>query len=72
MTGPGKTGLIYTKFTCSYHGIYLLFCACYVKSVSFIEFLMDFCLYDDIVDTIQIIDEKLLHLNSQNQVKFYM
>ena len=29
--------------------------------VSFIEFLMDFCIYDDIVDTIQITDNKLLH-----------
>ena len=34
---------------------------CYPKSVNFIEFLIDFCIYDDIVDTIQIIEEKLLH-----------
>ena len=36
---------------------------CYPKSVSFIEFLMDFCTYGhgDIVDTIWITDKKLLH-----------
>ena len=34
---------------------------CYPKSVSIIEFLMDFCIYDDILDTIQITDKKLLH-----------
>ena len=61
MTGPGKTGLIYTKYTCLYYGTYLLFCMCYPKSVNFIEILMDFCIYDNIFDTIQIIDKKLLH-----------
>ena len=34
---------------------------CYSQSVSFIEFLMDFCIYDDILDTILITDKKLLH-----------
>ena len=34
---------------------------CYPKSVSFNEFLTDFCIYDDIVDTIRITDKKLLH-----------
>ena len=48
VTGPGITGLIYTKYTCLYYGIYLLFYVCYPKSVSFIEFLMEFCMYDDI------------------------
>ena len=33
---------------------------CYTQSVSFIEFLMEFCIYDDI-DTILITDKKLLH-----------
>ena len=41
----------------------------YAQSASFIEFLMDFCIYDDILDTIQITDKKF---NSQNQVKSYM
>ena len=45
---------------------------CYPKSVIFIEFLMDFCIDDNILDVIQITDKKLLHLNSQNQVKFHM
>ena len=60
VAGPGKIGLIYTKYTCSYYGMYCLFCMYYPKFVSFIELLMDFCLYDDIVDTIQITDKKLL------------
>ena len=34
---------------------------CYPKSVSFVEFLMDFCTYDNILSTIIIIDKKLLH-----------
>ena len=34
---------------------------CYPKSVSFIEFLMDCCTYDDILDTIWITDKKLIH-----------
>ena len=33
----------------------------YPQSDTFIEFVMDFCLYDDILDTIQITDKKLLH-----------
>ena len=61
VTGPGKTGLIYTKYTCLYYGTYLLFCMRYPKSVNFIEFLMDFCIYDDIFNIIQITNKKLLH-----------
>ena len=34
---------------------------CYPNSVNLIEFLMDFCIYDDILDTILITDKKLLH-----------
>ena len=41
----------------------------YAQSVSFIEFLMDFCIYDDILDTTRITDKTF---NSQNQVKSYM
>ena len=44
MTGPEKTGLIYTKYTYSYYGAYLLFHVCYPNSVSFIEFLRILCL----------------------------
>ena len=61
VTGPGKTGFIYTKYTCLYYGTYLLLCMCYPTSVNSIKFLMDFCIYDDILDTIQITDKKLLH-----------
>ena len=41
--------------------MYLLFCMCYPESVNFIEFLMEFCIYDNIVDTIQITGKKFLH-----------
>ena len=58
VTRPRKTDLTYTKYTCSYYGTYLLFYLCYQKSVSFIEFFMDFCIYDDILDTIQFTDKK--------------
>ena len=70
MTGPGKTGLIYTKHMCLYYGTYLQFCVCYPNSVNFIEFLMDFCIYDDILDAIQIIEKKLLlfKLSKSNQI----
>ena len=61
VTGPRKTGLIYTKYTCLYYGMYLLFCICYPRSVNFIEFLIDFSIYEDILDMLQIIDKKLLH-----------
>ena len=40
---------------------YLLFWMCYPKSVNFIELLMDFCIYDDILDMIHVTDKKLLH-----------
>ena len=69
VTGPGKTGLIYTKKTCSNYDTYLLFCIHYPKSVSFIKFLMDFCIYDDIVDTILITDKKLLHFKLSKSSK---
>ena len=59
---PGKTGLIYTKYNVHIMAhTYLLFCMCYPKSVSLIEFLMDFCIFDDISDTMWITDKKLLH-----------
>ena len=48
VTGPEKTGLIYTKYTYSYYGAYLLFRICYPNSVSFIEFLRILCLYHEI------------------------
>ena len=70
VTGPGKTGLIYTKYTCLYYGMYLSFCVYYPTSVSFIEFLMDFCIYDDIVDMIPITDKKLLHFKLKIRSNF--
>ena len=72
VTRPGKTGLTYTKYTYSYYGTYLLFCMWYPKSVNFIEFLMDFCIYDDILDTIWITDKKLLHFKLSKSGQLYV
>ena len=62
MTGPEKTGLIYTKYTSLYDDTYLLLGMCYTKPVSFINFHMVCCIYDEIFDTILIKDNKLLHI----------
>ena len=48
VTGPEKTGLIYTKYTYSYYVAYLFFCVCYPNSISFIEFLRILCPYQEI------------------------
>ena len=61
---------MYTKYTCSYYDMYLLFCMYYLNSVSFIEFLMDFSIYDDILNKIRFTDKKLLYFKPQNEVKF--
>ena len=50
LLGLGKH---YTKYTCLYYGMCLLFRMCYPKSVDFIKLLMDFCYYDDILNTIR-------------------
>ena len=57
VTGPGKTVLIYPVNTCSYYGTYLVSPVQYLLS-NFIKFFMDSCIYDDIIDTIQITDKK--------------
>ena len=62
VTGPEKTGLIYTKYTYSYCGIYPLFCACYPISVSFTEFPGIFCIYNEICVEILCPQNELLHL----------
>ena len=69
VTGPEKTGLIYTKYTCSYYGTYLMFWMCYSQSVSFIEFPIDFCMHDKNCTTIH---NATKNLNTQNKVKFYV
>ena len=48
VTGPEKTGLIYIKYTYSCYGAYLLTCASYPNSVSFIKFLRTFYIYGEI------------------------
>ena len=69
VTRPGKKGLIYTKYMCSYYGTYLLCCMCYPNSVGFIEFLMDFSIYDNMLHNT---DKKLLHLKLSKSGQFYL
>ena len=70
-TKPEKIGLIYTKDTYSYYGANLLFCICYIKSVSFIEFPTD-CVYDEIFITIVRKYKNCYILKSQNKATFYV
>ena len=56
--GLGKQ-VLSTQSPLAYIMARILFCMCYAKSVSSIEFLMDFCIYDDILDMIQVTDKKL-------------
>ena len=62
VTGPEKTGLIYTKYTRSYFGAYLFFCVCYLISVSCIEFLRILCIYDEICVEMLCCHIEILHL----------
>ena len=66
VTGPGKTGLIYIKYTCSCYGTYPLFCICNTESASFIEFLMHFCIYDDFLLQYSLQIKSCYKLDSQN------
>ena len=50
VTESAKTGLICTKYTYSFYHIYLFFCVDYTISVSFIEFLRNCCVYDQMFD----------------------
>ena len=52
VTESAITGLICTKYTCSFYHIYLFFCMSYTISVSFIEFLRTFCVHDDIYSNV--------------------
>ena len=59
VTKPEKAGLIYTKYTYSYYGAYLLYCVCYSNSVSFTEFLY---IYEEICIRILSYQNELLNL----------
>ena len=69
VTGPEITGLIYRKYTCLYYGTYLLFCMCYLQSISFIALLVNFHIYYEMLDTIQFTDKKLLHFKFSTSVQ---
>ena len=62
VTGPEKTGLIYTKYTYSYYGAYLFFCVCYLISVSCIKFLRILRIYDEICVIMLCCHVEILHL----------
>ena len=52
VTKSAKTGLICTKYTHLFYHIYLFFCVGYTIFVSFIEFLRNFCVYDETFDKV--------------------
>ena len=62
VTGPEKTGLIYTKYTHSHFAAYLFFCVCYSISVSYIEFCRIFCIYDEMCVEMLCCYNEILHL----------
>ena len=62
VTGPEKTGLIYTKYTYLYYGAYLFFCVRYAISVNCIEFLRILCINDEICDEMLCCQVEILHL----------
>ena len=66
VTGPEKTGLIYTKYTYSYYGANLFFCVCYPNSVNFIEFLRILCIYDELCVKILFCHDEILHFKDRN------
>ena len=47
VTRHEKTGLMYTKYTYSHYGTYLLFCFRYYRSVNCIRFHMKCCINDE-------------------------
>ena len=71
MTGTRKQVLFTQNTLVHIVATYLLFCTCYLTFVSFSEFLMDFCIYDDILDTIQITGERLIHFKFSKSGKFF-
>ena len=62
VTGPEKTGLIYTKHTRSHFAAYLFFCVCYSISVSCIEFFRIVCIYDEMCVEILCCYNEIFHL----------
>ena len=65
VTGPEKTGLIYTKYTYSYYGAFLFFCVCYPNSISFIEYLRSLCIYDEVCIKILFCHDEILHFKTE-------
>ena len=64
MTGPEKTGLIYTKYTYLYYCISLIFHICYTEPVSVMEFPMECYVHIAIVNCMLIKDKSYFILNS--------
>ena len=62
MTQSDKTSLITAKYIHPYYGIYLLFSACYLNSVSFIELLRIFCIHGEVCTKILCSEKESLNL----------
>ena len=61
-----------TQITLIYIMAHIFCSVCAIQTVNFIEFLKDFCIYDDISDMIQITDKKLLHFKLSKPGQFYV
>ena len=59
VTGPEKTGLIYTKYTYSYYGAYLF-------SVYAIQILSVLCIHDEFCVKILFCHDEILHFKDRN------
>ena len=72
VTQSDKTSLIAQKYTHMDNDIYLLFCVCYSNSVSFIELLRIFCIYDEVCAKIWCSEKDILNLkDSKLTQNFY-
>ena len=64
VTWSDKTSLITAEYTHPYYGIYLLFCVCYLNSVSFVDLLRSFCIHAEVCAKILCSEKELLNLKN--------
>ena len=65
VTRHEKTGLMYTKYTSSYYGPYLLYCLRYGNSVNCIRFLITCCINGENLIRLLYLSAKLFKLDIQ-------
>ena len=70
VTRHEKTGLMYTKYTSSYYGLYLLYCSTYQSSVNCYRFAMKCYINGDNFIRLLFLLIKLFKFESKNVLKF--